>query len=470
MSTSKRYGVGGWDFDHFPKAHMFRVLLMVMVISLILIGSFEMARYRISSGVALLQSPITTVVFGGLVATLLAFVAIGLFLRGNRYLEALRKSEENHRALFERMPIGLYRTAPDGKILEINPFLVEMLKYPDREALMAVNANDVYVNPEDRQRQQALLDKEAVVENFVMELRRYDGTTIWVEDTVRAVRDADGNMLYSEGSLEDVTETKRMEQYLLRTERLAAMGNIMATLAHEVKNPLQAIQSNLELLLDYPLEPDESNNCLQVCRQEVERLIEITQRMLSFSRAERHTVHPVSIPAIWQQTMVLLNQPLEKAAIQVSTDFPGDLPQVLGVADQLAQVLLNLVLNAVDVMPKGGSLHVRAAPQEDTLVLTLTNYGPPIPEEQIEHIFEPFFTTKPDGFGLGLFISHDIIQQHSGTLSVENLESGGGVSFTITLPIAPWQSDSSIHENPSRDMDAGLHFVKRDLTNDRTHR
>jgi signal transduction histidine kinase len=302
------------------------------------------------------------------------------------------------------------------------------------------------VDPQDRSREQELLDKTSVLSDVELQLRRYDGSVIWVRDSVRSVRHDLEGMLYYDGSLVDITERKQWEKYLLRAERLAAMGQVAAMLAHEVKNPLQAIYGNLELARDFSLEPDEREECLLVCSQEVEQLIEITSRMLSFSRSERYTMRPVFLQQTWRQAIVLLSKPLQRAAIQVQSDFPEDLPPVLGIADQISQVLLNLVINATEVMPDGGLIRATAWVEGEQLFLSLVNNGPPIPDEHIEQIFDPFFTTKPDGSGLGLFISHNIVQQHGGRLRVENLSDEAGVCFTLTLPLAavPGSSDSEL--------------------------
>jgi PAS domain S-box-containing protein len=364
------------------------------------------------------------------------FVHVLRDITANRRAEkALRESEERYRSLFDGVPVGLYRTTPEGRILDVNLALVRMLGYPDRESLLADGAATVYVNPEDRRRWQALLEREGLVRDFEMQSRRRDGTTIWVLDSAQTVRDADGRVLYYEGSLEDITERKSMEQYVLRTERLAAMGHMAAALAHEVKNPLQAIHSHLELVLDFGLEPDEREEYLRFCCQEVEHLTEITERLLSFARPARDVPSPASIAHLVQRALALVGKPLQHAHAQVTTDFPPDLPSVLVVPGQIAQVLLNLIINATEAMPDGGHVHITARVDGDMVVLTLTNDGPPIPSEHIEHIFAPFFTTKPDGTGLGLFISHTIVEQHGGTISVENLRDDQGVAFAITLPI-----------------------------------
>ncbi len=130
--------------------------------------------------------------------------------------EALRESEERYRSLVDRVPIGLYRATPAGQILNTNPALVTMLGYPDGKSLMAVNVTDLCVDLEDRSQESALLEREGVVRGFEMQLHRRDGTVIWVRDTVRAVRDTEGRMLYYEGSLEDITARKQAEETIKR--------------------------------------------------------------------------------------------------------------------------------------------------------------------------------------------------------------------------------------------------------------
>lgn len=140
--------------------------------------------------------------------------AVGSALVKTLQRQALREAEIRYRNLFEDVPVGLYRATPGGQILDANPALVQMLGYPDSEALKAVQTADLYVNPQDHQRWQSLVQREGVVRNFAVQPRRRDGTIIWVENNVRAVRDAEGWMLYYEGGLVDITGRKRAEETL----------------------------------------------------------------------------------------------------------------------------------------------------------------------------------------------------------------------------------------------------------------
>ena len=184
--------------------------------------------------------------------------------------EALKESEVRYRSLFERVPVGLYRTMPDGRILDANPALVQMLGYPDRESLLQLGAPDLFAAPDQRRGEMAMLESREVLHDVEIQLRRRDGEVIWVRDSVRAVRDSAGTVLYFEGSLEDVTESKRAREEigrhteelqvayrqlqdtqhaLVQVGRLAAMDQIGVTVRHEINNPLTGVLGNAQWLL-----------------------------------------------------------------------------------------------------------------------------------------------------------------------------------------------------------------------------
>jgi len=240
-------------------------------------------------------------------------------------------------------------------------------------------------------------------------------------------------------TIEDITEVKRLQQAMIRSERLAAMGQITAVLAHEVQNPLQAIHTNLELLSSALLEADEQEECLAICLSEVERLREMTHNVLSLSSVQPQAFSTVSIRDVWRKAQHLLSEQMRRAGVEVLVDLPEDLPPVHGLAEHLGQVLINLALNAIDSMPNGGQMRIAGQAREGWLEITFANDGPPIPPEHLARLFDPFFTTKPSGAGLGLFVSHGIVQQHGGDLSVANLSEEQGVCFTISLPAAAEQ-------------------------------
>jgi PAS domain S-box-containing protein len=162
---------------------------------------------------------------------------------------ALRASEARYRSLFDRVPVGLYRVTPDGQTLDVNPALVQMLGYADAESLIACNAADLYVNAGDRRRQQALVEREGVVRGFEMQLRRCDGTIIWVRDTLRAIRDAEGQVLYDEGALEDITEQVRAREALLENRgKSEARERFITRVLESIPSSLVVIDPSLRIV------------------------------------------------------------------------------------------------------------------------------------------------------------------------------------------------------------------------------
>jgi PAS domain S-box-containing protein len=133
---------------------------------------------------------------------------------------ALQKSKERYHSLFDRVPVALFRTTPEGRHLDINPAYVRMMGYPDRKTLLKVNAVDYYLNPKDREQWRAIAERDGIVRNFEMQLQRLDGTIIWVRNTARAVRDSEGQTLYYEGSIEDISDRKQAEEALRKSEEL----------------------------------------------------------------------------------------------------------------------------------------------------------------------------------------------------------------------------------------------------------
>ena len=166
--------------------------------------------------------------------------------------EALKASEKRYRSLFAGVPVGLYQSTPAGQIIDANPALVHMLGYPDRESLLAVNTADGYMNPEDRQRWQALMEREGVVRDFEAQWRRHDGKIIWMRDSARIVRDAHGRVLYYEGAVEDITERKQAEEALRRrAEEMATLVEMNRTITEDIgfKETLDRILSNAHKII-----------------------------------------------------------------------------------------------------------------------------------------------------------------------------------------------------------------------------
>lgn len=233
-------------------------------------------------------------------------------------------------------------------------------------------------------------------------------------------------------------EQRRMveqsQAHLVLSEKLAAIGRLAASLAHEINNPLQAIHNSLQLMLSFQLTPDEQREYLQIAGEEVERIIGLVSRMLGFARQPRQEMRPINLNVVAEKVLALTSKYLQHHHVTLQRDMPSDLPAVLGNADELKQVFLNIVLNGVDAMPEGGTLCVTSRADGDgRLAVVISDTGHGIPSEHLARIFEPFFSTQDTSSGLGLFISHNLIERHGGEITVQSME-GEGTTFTVWLP------------------------------------
>ncbi|HID64223.1 MAG TPA: response regulator [Anaerolineae bacterium] len=241
--------------------------------------------------------------------------------------------------------------------------------------------------------------------------------------------------LYTELS-DFARELEKSQAQLVQAEKLAAMGRLAASIAHEINNPLQAIHNCLHLTLKKPLDEEKKIRYLGMAQEEVERLITIVQRMLEFYRPSREGMAPTDVHTIIENVLALSSKRLQHGKITVTKKLAPDLPVIHAVRGQLKQVFLNLVINAVEAMPQGGELCIETKSSEDGegLSVAFTDTGVGLSEKEQENIFEPFFTTKATGTGLGLSVSYGIIERHGGRIEVQS-ELGKGATFTVHLPL-----------------------------------
>lgn len=240
-------------------------------------------------------------------------------------------------------------------------------------------------------------------------------------------------------------ELKRAHDQMLAVEKLASIGKMAAVVAHEVNNPLSGILTYAKLVRKWvdkgttdDVHREEAHECLDLIASESRRCGELVKNLLTFSRIT--PMHPelTEIKGLADRLARLVQHKLEMSAIQLHMDFAADLPRIYCDAAQIEQVLLALVMNAIDAMPRGGNLWLsaRAQPQRDEFTIEVRDDGPGIPAEILPQIFEPFSTTKEvgKGVGLGLAISQSIVERHRGRIEVET-DAGRGTTFRVTLPI-----------------------------------
>jgi two-component system NtrC family sensor kinase len=238
------------------------------------------------------------------------------------------------------------------------------------------------------------------------------------------------------GELADFAqELERSQAQLVQAEKMAAIGRLAASVAHEINNPLQSIHNTLHLTRQEKLSREKRGEYLEMAQAEVERLVKVVQRMLDFYRPSKGGSVRVDLNEIVENVLALVGKKLQHSGVEVSTEL-GKIPRIEVVQDQITQVFLNLAINATEAMPSGGELVVRtmAAEDEDSVLVQFEDSGEGMSAEQVANLFEPFYTTKQNGTGLGLAISYGIVERHGGSIDVES-QPGKGATFTVRLPI-----------------------------------
>lgn len=229
----------------------------------------------------------------------------------------------------------------------------------------------------------------------------------------------------------------RQAQQLAQAEKIAGMSRLSASIAHEINNPLQALQSSLKLLTERPLAEGKREQILQMANEQVGRLVGVVQQMMDLHRPATYDgLRPISLHELLEAVLVLLEPRLQNHGIVIERDWESALPRVRGVSSQLKQVFGSLVVNAIEAMPQGGRLTVRTRRVDDKgetqVQIEVTDTGKGISDQDLPHVFEPFFSTRAAHTGLGLATSYSIVEQHAGAISAES--SIHGATFRVLLP------------------------------------
>ena len=235
--------------------------------------------------------------------------------------------------------------------------------------------------------------------------------------------------------IQDVTELKRMEEQMTNSEKLASIGRLAAGIAHEIGNPLTSIFSFVQILREIEQEEFKKDS-LKTISFHINRISEILKQLSGFSKMPIGEPRQCQINEIIESSINLIKYNKKAKEIDIIEKLSPSLPEVSIDCNQLSQVFVNLILNAIDAMPNGGELTVKSFVKRNNIVIQFKDQGLGIPKENLIKIFDPFYTTKEKGTGLGLAVSYNIVKKMNGTLTVES-EVNKGSTFTITIPIKP---------------------------------
>ena len=360
--------------------------------------------------------------------------------------------------LFEAVHEGVYIGTIDSEssaTIAANPHLKLIFGYPSdaREDTVRPFDRDRFVDPQARVALLERLTTDGAVNDYLLRLRRADGNPVWVELTARAdsiTAEADNRRgCRIEALVRDVSERKKLDDetrdiyhQLLQAEKMAALGQTISGVAHELNNPLATILSWAERLSQRSALDDPVRRGLETILSESERAARIVRNLLTFARKRQTTRAMVDVNQVVRETLALRAYEQHVSNIEVLDALAAGLPQVFADGHQLQQVLLNLVINAEQAMLGAngrGTLVVRTwhDADQEAVVLEINDDGPGIPDDMQPKIFDPFFTTKEvgKGTGLGLTVAYAIVQEHGGQIRLESRPQAGA-SFYVELPVS----------------------------------
>lgn len=354
--------------------------------------------------------------------------------------EALWRSEEKHRNLFQNSMVGMFRSSLNsGTILEANGAVRRIFGYERTENIKAV---DLYFNLQDRDRMKERLIKRGSVENFETRMKRKDGSEIWVSYSAQLFREEG----YLEGVVVDITERRKVQDELLKQKKIESIGILAGGIAHDFNNILSAVVGNITLsrLRLKAGDGEASEERLQEAEKAIMRAKNLTHQLLTFSQGGTPIRKISSIGDLIRDSVTFV---LRGSNVRCVFDLSSELWQAEIDEGQINQVINNLVINAKQAMPAGGELKVRAhnvilgeekpygIDEGDGrfIKVSFEDHGAGIPARDLQKIFDPYFTTKEKGSGLGLATSYSIIKGHGGIITVES-DAGRGSTFSVFLP------------------------------------
>lgn len=381
-----------------------------------------------------------TILIGLSMASVIAVLAIryrtGYELQIQRRNEVLEETRDFLTRIIESTADGIVVRDAQGRVASWNPAAEAIFGWTSAEMQgRTVERLVVQAGESDPAlpRIDAALREGRTLRNLEASGRRKDGSPVTFALTVAPLTDAAGVFTGTTGIVRDITALKQLERQYLERERLAAVGELAAMVAHEVRNPLAGIRGGCEILLEgYSAGDPRYDIGVEIIHQ-VDRLTRTVHDLLTFARPRAVDRVPTDLHALIDRILQNLRDDPANAAIEVVRDFTDDLPVVQVDGRQMEQVFLNLVLNAIQAVKHQGRVTIRTAAAGREFVVSIADTGPGIPEGARDHIFQPFFTTRSQGTGLGLAIVKKIVEAHGGRIDATS-PPGSGAVFTVTLP------------------------------------
>jgi two-component system NtrC family sensor kinase len=335
-------------------------------------------------------------------------------------------------ALFNSLPIPLAVASASGEFLSANQAFLDLIGY-ERQDLE--NVRPPFPWWDSGEEAGHSFHPGSVVHRVY---RRKDGQPIAVEVTTHGIPGDDGGLELVLAVITDLTEKRRLDQQLVQSGKLAAIGELAAGVAHEINNPLFAILGLTEFLVKESEPGSKAHQRLELIQQTGLEIKEIVRALLDFARENSEERHVVPLEDVIRSTVDLVRRTNAHKGVELVDSYDDSGGCVYASPNQLKQIFLNLIANARQAMPVGGTVHVDVRQDGSHVLASVRDDGPGIEPHVLERIFEPFFTTKrvSGGTGLGLSVSLGIAEAHGGSLTATSVP-GQGATFTLCLPLAP---------------------------------
>jgi PAS domain S-box-containing protein len=358
-------------------------------------------------------------------------------LRNAQLFEQVRESEERYRQIFENAVDGLYRSTPKGELITINPALALMLGYRTPEELASINLiEDLFVDQAAAARLLNQLADRGQVLDVECDLKRRSGESMPARLSIRVVTDAADSQVFHLGIVKDITEQKRLSQQLIISERLAVVGELVAGVAHEVRNPLFGITTTLSALARELEDRKTVQPFIDVVMTEVSRLNYLMEQLLEHSRPVRLDPDVSALRIVIEEVAEEFRAAATEKGVGLIIDYHDpEGPRVD--RRKMHGVFTNLFENALQHTGRGGQIRLvskREPSVSSEVQIEVSDTGAGIALENRHKVFEPFFTTRPNGVGLGLAIVRKTIHDHGGTIGLRS-NGDSGTTFVIKLPL-----------------------------------
>jgi PAS domain S-box-containing protein len=354
----------------------------------------------------------------------------------------LSESEKKFRNFFENSKDIIYFCRENGEITSINSSGQKLLGFDAK--VESVNFYDLFDNDTDREKYITELKTKGFISDLEMQCTGRDGYARHILLTANTLYDQDGKMIGCEGIGKDMTRLKTITEQLINHEKMASVGQMAAGVAHEINTPLGIILGYSQLMMDDFEKDSENYTNLEIVERQTKACRKIVADLLKFSRQTESIKTSIDLNNIIQEVLAVTEHTLNIQKINVIRRFAPDLPSVIGDAEKLHQVFINLFNNALHAMADGGELIIITDKTPQQVLISVIDNGCGIPDEIRNKIFDPFFTTKEvgKGTGLGLSVTYGIIQEHGGSIGVESPvesketgKSHQGAAFHIRLPV-----------------------------------